>query len=67
MADEMQLSRDHPAPQALSILRLIVDPDPTIGVVSVVVTRPEYREFERMPGESVEDLERRAHEAMRWG
>ena len=58
-------SRDH-QPKPINILHLIVDPDPTIGVVGVIVTRPEYRNFERMPGESVEDLKRRVCLAMGW-
>jgi hypothetical protein len=58
-----------PERPVIHILHIIIDPDPAIGVVGVAVNEPRTRElrtFERMPGETVEELERRAHEAMGW-
>ena len=56
-------------PPLLHILIQFVDPDPAIGVVSVGAFERgshKLREFKRMPGESLEDLGRRAHKAMGW-
>lgn len=54
---------------SIRILCRIIDPDPAIGVSSVVVFEPGAavpRKFERQPSETVEDLCARAESALGW-
>ena len=64
-----RLEAQHSAgPEPIRILVKFVDPDPAVGVVSVLAIAQgrEQRSFERKAGESVQQLCARAEAAVGW-